>query len=171
MNTKTESEASTGSKKREVTLERIFRAPIEDVWELWTTKDGIESWWGPDGFRVTVQTLDLRVGGELHYTMTAIGAEQIKAVEQAGMPAANRHRVTFTKVVPEKRLDYLHRVDFIPSKEPYDLAHSVELFQGPDGVRMVLSFEAMHDAFWTQMAKAGWENELDKLGTALASRA
>jgi hypothetical protein len=36
---------------------------------------------------------------------------------------------------------------------------------------MVLSFEAMHDAFWTQMAKAGWESEFDKLGKALATRA
>jgi uncharacterized protein YndB with AHSA1/START domain len=157
--------------KQRVTLERLFRAPIADVWELWTTKDGIESWWGPGGFRVTVQKLDLRVGGELLYTMTAVGAEQIKAVEQAGMPASNRHRITFTNVVHEKRLDYLHRVDFIPGKEPYDLAHSVELFQGAGGVEMLLSFEAMHDAFWTQQAKTGWENELDKLGKALASRA
>jgi hypothetical protein len=120
---------------------------------------------------VTVQKLDLRARGELLYTMTAVGPEQIKAVEQAGMPAANRHRITFTEVLPEKRLDYLHLVDFIPGKEPYELAHSVELFQGAGGVRMVLSFEAMHDAFWTQMAKAGWESEFDKLGKALATRA
>ena len=162
---------TTTDAKQRVTLERVFQAPIADVWELWTTKEGIESWWGPGGFRVTVQKLDLRARGELHYTMTAIGAEQIKAVEQAGMPVANEHRITFTEVVPEKRLGYLHLVDFIPGKEPYELAHSVELFQNAAGVTMVLSFEAMHDAFWTQMAKAGWENELDELGKALATRA
>ena len=26
-----------------------FKATLEEVWELWTTKDGIESWWGPEG--------------------------------------------------------------------------------------------------------------------------
>lgn len=41
--------------KKTITLERTYRAPIADVWEMWTTKEGIESWWGPDGFAVTVQ--------------------------------------------------------------------------------------------------------------------
>jgi uncharacterized protein YndB with AHSA1/START domain len=33
--------------KRKITLERTYPSPIEDVWDLWTTKDGIESWWAP----------------------------------------------------------------------------------------------------------------------------
>jgi len=44
----------TAENRRRVRLERTYQAPIEDVWELWTTKEGIESWWGPGGFRVTV---------------------------------------------------------------------------------------------------------------------
>jgi len=57
--------------KRRVTLERTYPAPIAMVWELWTTKEGIESWWGPRGFRVEVHSIDLRVGGELLYSMIA----------------------------------------------------------------------------------------------------
>ena len=45
---------STNDKTRRLTLERTYRAPLEKVWELWTTKAGIESWWGPDGFTVEV---------------------------------------------------------------------------------------------------------------------
>ena len=30
-----------------IRIERTYNASIEDVWELWTTKEGIESWWGP----------------------------------------------------------------------------------------------------------------------------
>ena len=44
-------------------IERTYPAPIQDVWELWTTKDGIESWWGPEGFAVTVHKLELRPAG------------------------------------------------------------------------------------------------------------
>jgi uncharacterized protein YndB with AHSA1/START domain len=43
--------------KLQITLERTFRAPIADVWALWTTKDGNESWWGsepPIGLGVAV---------------------------------------------------------------------------------------------------------------------
>ena len=57
--------------RKRITLERDYRADIQDVWDMWTTKDGIESWWGPGGFAVTVQKLDLRPGGELHYDMIA----------------------------------------------------------------------------------------------------
>ena len=53
--------------RRMITIERTFNAAIEDVWALWTTADGIESWWGPEGFRVKVRKLELRPGGALHY--------------------------------------------------------------------------------------------------------
>jgi uncharacterized protein YndB with AHSA1/START domain len=45
---------------RKIVIERKYEAAIEDAWELWTTKEGIESWWGPDGFSVKVHELDLR---------------------------------------------------------------------------------------------------------------
>ena len=53
--------------KKRIRLERMLDGDIADVWDLWTTKEGIESWWGPDGFAVTVQELDLRPGGTLRY--------------------------------------------------------------------------------------------------------
>jgi uncharacterized protein YndB with AHSA1/START domain len=39
---------------------RYERAAVEDLWDLWTTKKGFESWWGPKGFRVEVRKLELR---------------------------------------------------------------------------------------------------------------
>ena len=72
--------------RRRITIERSFQATIERVWELWTTKDGIESWWGPDGFVVKVRNLEVRRGGELLYDMTAIAPEQIEFLKKAGIP-------------------------------------------------------------------------------------
>ena len=48
-----------------LSIERTFRAPIEAVWALWTTKAGLESWWGPEGCRVKVRSLEARAGGVL----------------------------------------------------------------------------------------------------------
>lgn len=155
--------------RRRVTLERTFKAPLEDVWELWTTKDGIESWWGPDGFRVEVHTLELRPGGKLAYDMIAVGAEQLEFLKKAGMPPRHAARVTFTEVTPMTRLAYLHAADFIPGVDPYDVKYLVELFASADSVRMVLTFDAMHDEHWTNMATQGWEMELRKLERALAA--
>ena len=45
---------------RRITMERTYESSIEDVWDLWATKEGIESWWGPEGFTTEVLKLDLR---------------------------------------------------------------------------------------------------------------
>ena len=68
-----EDDASPAAQKaaQKIVLERTLRAPIEDLWGLWTTKDGFESWWGPEGFRVEVHKLEARVGGALRYDMIA----------------------------------------------------------------------------------------------------
>ncbi len=153
--------------RRMVTLERTFEASIQEVWDLWTTKDGIESWWGPDGFVVEVQKLDLRPGGELLYTMTAVGSDQIEFLRNAGMPLVNATRARYTEVDPPRRLAYTTLANFIPGVEPYEAATVVDLHLVPGGVRMVLSQEAMHDEHWTQLAVMGWESELDKLARVL----
>jgi uncharacterized protein YndB with AHSA1/START domain len=155
------------SARKRVILERTFDAPLEDVWELWTTKDGIESWWGPEGFKVEVRSLDLRPGGEMTYAMSATAPDQIEFMKKAGMPVTTEHRLVFTEIVPRRRLAYSHDADFIPGVEPYQVATMVEFEAGADGVRMRLTFDAMHDEHWTEMAVLGWESELGKLAAAL----
>lgn len=161
---------STGGRRR-ITMERFYRADIEDVWDLWTTRDGIESWWGPGGFAVTVRTLDLRPGGLLLYVMTAIDPPQVDFMKKNGMPLSHDARITYTEVVPPRRLAYVHAADFIPGVEPYDVATVVELEATGDGVRMRLTLDAMHDERWTNLAVAGWESELGRLDAVLAARA
>ena len=163
MTTRHESDSRAAAPRRRVTLERVYRADLQDVWELWTTSAGIESWWGPGGFQVTVRKLDLRAGGELLYAMTAIGPQQVAFMKQAGMPLTQELRITFTDVQPMTRLAYVHLADFIPGVDPYDVATVVELHETDDGVRMVLTFDAMHSDEWTERATMGWESELGKL--------
>lgn len=155
---------------RSVTLERTFDAAIDDVWELWTTKDGIESWWGPEGFKVLVNKLDLRPGGELVYAMTATAPDQIEFMKKAGMPLTTESRITYSEIVPRRRLAYRNIVDFVPGVRPYEVATVVEFETGSTGVRMVMTMDAMHDERWTQMAVMGWESEFSKLAKLLAAK-
>jgi uncharacterized protein YndB with AHSA1/START domain len=152
-----------------LTLERTYQASLDDVWALWTTKSGIESWWGPEGFSVVVRSLDLRAGGELRYVMTATGASQIAFMNRAGMPLATEARITFTEIVPLRRLAYVTLADFVPGVAPYPVATEIELSPVAEGVRMVLAFDRMHDEVWTQRAVAGWEGQLRKLAAYFAA--
>ncbi len=155
--------------RKTIAIERTYRAPLDDVWELWTTKEGIESWWGPDGFNVTVDRLELRPGGRLDYVMHANAPEQIAFMKRSGMPLSTPGHITYVEVTPMTRLAYRHAVDFVPNVAPYDVLTVVELSTSPAGVKLQLTIDAMHDETWTQRAVMGWKNELEKLAAALAS--
>ena len=158
------------TEKPKLTLERTFKASISEVWDLWTTRQGIEAWWGPEGFSVTVSALDLRPGGDLLYTMSAVEPEQMEYMVKAGMPLSTDHKLTFTDVDPPRRLAYRDMADFIPDVEPYEVETVIELFEVEDGVRMVLTFDAMHDDRWTKLAVMGRESELVRLAAILEAR-
>ena len=154
--------------RRRVSIERTFAgAAAEDVWALWTTKEGIESWWGPDGFEVNVRRLDVRLRGELLYAMAATAPDQIEFLKKAGMPLTTESLVRYTNVVPLERLAFTQLADFIPGVKPYEVATTVAFEMIPEGVRLVLTLDAMHDEHWTKLAVMGWEQELDNLGRML----
>jgi uncharacterized protein YndB with AHSA1/START domain len=156
--------------RRSRTLERTYHAPPEEVWELFTTKAGIESWWGPEGFTVHVRKLDLRVGGSLEYAMVATAPAQKEFMQRAGMPLTTESRLTYTEVTPPRRLAYRAWADFIPGVEPYACATLVELYPSADGTRLLLTFDAMHDEGWTRRAVMGHESELAKLAQLLEGK-
>jgi uncharacterized protein YndB with AHSA1/START domain len=131
---------------------------------------GIESWWAPDGFTVQVTTLDLHPGGELIYTMVATAPEQIEFMQNAGMPLATRSLKTFTEINPPTRLAYSSLADFIPDIEPYEFLTTVDIEPTDDGVKVVMTIDAMHDDVWTQRLVLGRENELDNLAGVIAAR-
>ncbi|MBA3666643.1 MAG: SRPBCC domain-containing protein [Sphingomonas sp.] len=163
---------SNGAEKPDyLTIERILKAPVDQVWDLWTTKQGIEAWWGPQGFRVTVTSMDLKAGGALRYTMTADTDETRAFMLQSGMPLETETRLVFTLVNPPHQLEYTDIVDFVPGVATYELQTQVQLIEVAQGTRLILSFHRMHDQIWTERKRAGWESELNKLSALLAEAA
>ena len=54
---------------REITAIRLFNAPRELVFSMWTDPKHIERWWGPRGFTTTTQEMDFRPGGVWRHVM------------------------------------------------------------------------------------------------------
>lgn len=54
---------------REISATRVFDAPRELVFSLWTEPKHIERWWGPRGFTTTTQEMDFRPGGVWRHVM------------------------------------------------------------------------------------------------------
>lgn len=158
---------ATPAAQSHIRLERRYQAAIEDLWDLWTTKEGLESWWGPEGFRVEVYEIDPRVGGGLHYDMIADAPEQIEAMKEAGMAGSHEVRGTFVTVTRMEHLEINHVIDFIPGVEPYENRVSVDFSREGSEVRMLIMVEPHRDEEWTRNASLGWESQLRKLPAAL----
>jgi uncharacterized protein YndB with AHSA1/START domain len=144
-------------------LERVYPANPGTIWELWTTPAGIEKWWAPDGFEVTVSALELRVGGELRYAMTATAPGMVEFMEGQGMPLTTESVKTFTEIDGPTHLAYRSLIDFVPDHAPYDHMTVVDLARDGDGTRVVMGVEPLHDEVWTQRLLDGRSNELDNL--------
>lgn len=150
------------------TIERTVPATPEQVWNLWVTPDGISQWWAPEGFRTDVTRLDLKPDGELVYTMTAVGPEQVAFMEQNGMPLVTESRKRFIEIAEPTRLSYQSLVDFVPDHAPYEQLTEIELEPTAGGTRVIMRVEPMHDEVWTERLVAGRSNELDNLARLLA---
>jgi uncharacterized protein YndB with AHSA1/START domain len=156
--------------KQTIKLERSYDASLADVWELWTTKEGIEAWWGPVGFSVNVLEIDVRPNGKLWYAMTATAAPQVEFMKKAGMPLTTKTSITFKEVTPRTRLVLAGIADFIPGVAPYETLIDVDFVQADNGVRILITLEPMHDEVWTGRMAAGWESQLERLQSLLAQR-
>src|SRR2546423_1323473 len=57
------------AKSNEITITRVYDAPVKAVWDAWTDPERAAKWWGPRGFTITTHSKDLRPGGSWVYTM------------------------------------------------------------------------------------------------------
>lgn len=55
--------------KKELSIERVFDAPRQLVWDVWTTPEHIAQWYGPQGFSTSVESMDFQPGGNWKYVM------------------------------------------------------------------------------------------------------
>lgn len=47
----------------ELVLTRVFNAPRELVFKVWTEQEHFQQWWGPKGFSLQIVKMDVRPGG------------------------------------------------------------------------------------------------------------
>jgi uncharacterized protein YndB with AHSA1/START domain len=96
----------------DVVFERVFDAPRELVWKVYTEPERIARWWGTHGSRTEVVEMDLRVGGRWHYISHAPDREPVGFLGE------------YLEVVPPERIRRTFGVDvpgFVPGNETMTL--------------------------------------------------
>ena len=64
---------------RELVVTRIFDAPRQLVYKVWTEPGHVKNWWGPRGFTNPVCEIDLRPGGSYLYVMISPKGQEYPA--------------------------------------------------------------------------------------------
>jgi uncharacterized protein YndB with AHSA1/START domain len=87
---------ATSTADREIVATRVFDAPRELVFEMWTDPEHVAKWWGPNGFTNTIQVMDMRPGGVWRSVMHG----------PDGVDYQNKS--IFTEIVKPERIIYAH---------------------------------------------------------------
>lgn len=153
-----------------IRFERVYDAAIEDVWALWTTKEGLEQWFGPEGMHFEVSILELEVGGAFDHVMTAVGAEQVAYLANLDRPPSVWVSGRFLEIVRHRRLRIRFDIDFVPGVESYPYDMLVELHAEAGRVRMILTADRHPDAEMTRGAILGLTSQLQRFDLAVAAR-
>ena len=81
---------------RAIAATRVFDAPRDVVWRMWTEPDQVAQWWGPDGFTNSIDAMDVRPGGLWTFVMHGPDGRDYD------------NEIRYLEVVPHERLVYDH---------------------------------------------------------------
>ena len=119
-----------------ISVEAWVSAPMERVWQAYTTPTDIRQWnAASDDWHTTAATVDLRVGGAFSSRMEA--KDGSFGFDFAG---------TYTKVVPHQLIEYAFG----------DRTAQVEFARGPQGIQVRVSFDG-EDSHSPEQQRQGWQ--------------
>lgn len=162
---------------KEIRIERIFDATVEQVFKAWTTPELVKKWWGPEGFYAPSVKIDLQIGGKYIFAMHGpAGSPWDRDMYSAGV---------YKEIVPNEKLvvtDYFSDKNgniMEPSEQGQDQNFPKEmevtvLFEEISDNKTKLSIiypypgsEEQYQAMLRSGMKEGWSTSLDKLTNAL----
>ena len=140
---------------RTVTINRVFNAPIELVWEAWTQPEHIAQWWSPKGMETKIIEHDFSIGGKWKYSMPMPnGAEFVADGE-------------YTEIIELEKIISL--ANFRPMTEGVEIQ---SLFE-KDGDKTIFTFNVVHptEEYKIQQEKMGilngWGSVFERLDALL----
>ena len=155
---------------KEVVFERVYDAPVEQVWRAWTDPEMIKQWWGPDNVLIPECEVDLRVGGKIYIVMEA--GEAMGPYKGTRWPMLGE----FTVVEPNARLSYKAKAWTAGQDEQTQIDQVTELTLSEEAGKTKLKLKATINkvgpaaVMAVQGMQAGFTQELEKLKGFLARK-
>jgi uncharacterized protein YndB with AHSA1/START domain len=155
--------ADSSTYQEAVVLERVFDAPIDLVWKMWTDPVSFKAWYGPAGATVPVAELDAWADGRRRVCM-AVGPREMWFTGQH-LEVTEPTRLVYTETIADEHGDPIPPESLgMPPKTPGTTEVTVVLEEANGGTRVTLTHAGVPPE---SGAARGWNAAFDKLAAEL----
>ncbi len=154
--------------KSEIVVTRIFNAPRELVWKVWTDPERVKRWWGPKNYTAPVCKIDLRVGGKNLYCMRSPEGQDFWST------GVYREIVEFERIVctdsfaDEKGSPVPASYYGMSGDWPAELVVTVTFEEHEKGkTKLTLHQAGIPAGQMSELTEAGWNESFDKFAESL----
>jgi uncharacterized protein YndB with AHSA1/START domain len=150
-----------------VVIERSFDAPVELIWQMWTSSEHFKAWYGPDGAVIPVAKMEVRVGGTRLVCMEMATPNGVMQMWFAGeyLEVVENQRLVYTETMSDEH-GKASSPPGLPDMHPVTTEVRVELEDLGGRTRMVLTHVGIPAG---SPGAAGWAMAFDKLDAHLAT--
>ncbi len=163
-----DSNADVATKTKDLIVERIFDAPRELVWKVWTEAEHLKHWWGPADYTAPEIQVDLEVGGSYLWCMESADGHQnwISGVYQEITPP---ERLVLTQYMADEHGNILSPAEVgLPEDFLAEQILTVTLEALGDKTRMTIVQSGLFDPEILKGATMGWNGSFDKFAARLS---
>ena len=136
----------------EMILTRVFDAPRELIWKLWTEREHIRKWWGPKGFTLPGCEMDFRPGGTYRFVMRGPGGED------------NPFHGVYREIVRNERIVFTAILENLPGHELV----TIVTFADEGGKTKVTVRQTTPPGEAGRGQNQGWSETLERLADLIA---
>jgi glutathione S-transferase len=143
--------------ERTLVIERVFKAPPDQVFRAWTDPGILVEWWGPEGFHTPECAMDVRDGGAWRTVMTN---EKGESYTVSGV---------YREIVPPRRLVLTWSWHQPDGSRGHETLVELSFDPSPEGTRMRLVQRLFESADQRDSHRMGWQSSFNKLEALVAA--
>ncbi len=151
---------------KQIEVTRLFNAPVETIWKLWTDAELVKRWWGPKHFSSPVAKIDFREGGKSIVSMKApaeMGGQEFFSVW------------VYVKILPLQSIEFIQSLSDqegnkivpamvgMPADFPIDIQTIVHFKKVANGQTEMTVTEYADFGMISGFAQTGLEQSMDKM--------
>ncbi|RNC85204.1 MAG: hypothetical protein ED557_00040 [Balneola sp.] len=154
-----------------IIITRVFDAPVDLFYKVWTEPEHIAKWWGPEGFDTRVEEYDFQVGGRSKFVMTGpdgteypVTGRFIEIVENEKVVSTDEFGEEYKEMAKKMGVE-IPQIDTITA-----LFEEVE---GKTKLTLTMTYPSQHDRdlHKNMHVVEGWNSSFDCLDKHLATLA